>query len=336
MSSDRRTNLELQAALADAQKQLEDLRLESENRLAAAVAAASTAPEGAMISSTPGERPIGDIAPQARLLNLKPPQIPSFCGEREETQQFVSAMNRALAAAGMMETLGGFHFATSHFSGSAQTWFLELSRRKPEIATWPVLRPLFEKEFEFVNAERVYESRLLALKQTGTAQSYVDDFRDLTRKASEFTDDFLQFRFTEGLCDFLKEKMCFLESPNVSELQRRTLVIAGRFPEQSTVHSGRNGMPLVAAVHGRKGGKHLDRKVGGGSNRHARQKTGRCHNCNQPGHYAYACPEKKQAVKTKGSFRPGKYDGSGRVGRVHAIEADQDSASDDELRSGNA
>lgn len=340
MSTDRRSKAELLAELEVVQQQLQTLQLaQAAGTSADAPLGSASADAGTMIQTTPGELPIGHIGPQARLLNLKPPQIAPFCGEREETARFVSAIDRALAAAGMMDSLGGFHFAASHFEGSVQTWFESIVSARTDIASWPALRPLLEKEFELVNAKRVYESRLLALMQTGSAQAYVDEFRSLSLKVT-FEDDFLQYRFRMGLCNFLREKMVFQTPNSLLELQRLTLLVANEFPAESTADSGRKAVPLVAAAFGRNGGKGHDRKGGNnGSVKRGKRQAGHCFTCGAKGHWSDACPEKKQtAQKTKGSFRPGKYDGSGRVGRVHAVSAEADvlSASDDELRSGNA
>lgn len=349
MSSDRRTKEQLLADLADLQLEMERLRLQASEREAqdaataeaAAVATLASGDASALVDTTQGERPLGHQAPNgARLLNLKPPQIPPFCGEREETERFLSAMDRALAASGMTGTLGGFHFATSHFEGSAQTWFESTIKAQPDVNSWPAIRPLLQKEFELVNAKRVYESRLLALVQTSTAQSYVDDFRSLSLKVN-FDDDFLQYRFRMGLCNFLRERMVFQTPSNLAELQRLTLLLAHEFPAESTADSARNGSPLVAAAFGR---KVAARK--GKSKRFEKprpKRSGHCYICKAEGHWADNCPERRQSVrkageKAKGSFRPGKYDGSGRVGGVHAVkaEAGYSSASDEELRSGEA
>ncbi|KAK9809431.1 hypothetical protein WJX73_006527 [Symbiochloris irregularis] len=199
------------------------------------------------------------------------------------------------------------------------------------------LRPLLQKEFELVNAIRVYETRLLALTQTSTAQAYVDSFRSLSLKVT-FDDDFLQHRFRLGLCKFLRERMIFQKPDSLLELQRQTLLVATEFPAESTADANRMAVPLVAAAYDRKGGKATDRK-GESNGSGKRVQRGHCFTCGGKGHWSDTCPKKKQTVnKTKGSFRPGKYDASGRVGRVHAVnvESDVDSASDDELRSGNA
>ncbi|KAK9804616.1 hypothetical protein WJX73_009260 [Symbiochloris irregularis] len=277
-------------------------------------------PRTASHYETPGR---GLLAPARSALRI--PDLPHFRGEREKSQSFANAIQRALEASGQVDTLLGFDFAARHLDGSAAVWFDAVLQADPSIQTWPALKPLLLEIFGVINQREVYTTRLLSCAQTGTVQEYVDEFLDISMRVPQLDVDFHVQRFRDGICEFLRDKLISREYYSLLDIQQEPLRLAGLYGPDKTRPDAQ--APFVAALGARR----------------PNGRTRKCFTCGSPDHIAPACPQKKGRARrgragpaTRGSVRPGRYDGSGRVNAI-AAEADNASneLSDDELRSGN-
>ena len=273
-------------------------------------------------------QPLASVMLQRPPTQLRPPPIQKFGGNREQTMEFVQTMNRRLLAAEATATMAGLEFAVSHFTGYAAVWWRQFSTDHPDVLSWHQLRPHFESHFELVAAEKVFEQRLLALKQTGSVEQYATEFLQIAVRLPGLPQDFKMRRFAEGACAYLRRVFAEREAfRSLDEMVRYTLALEAALD----AHLLRpDATPVVAALPVRGSGNSSSRKP---------QFRGNCNTCGEYGHRASACTKSRAQrigaaagnVTSRGRVNPGRYNGSGRVAHVEAEEL-----SDEELRQGNA
>ena len=278
---------------------------------------------------------------QLSVQPLRPPPIERFSGSREASRAFVRSVDNRLESTGQMGTLAGLEFATGHLTGYASSWWLCFSQLQPQIRSWLDLRAAFLKEFEMVDEQRVFESRLLALVQTASLEEYVNEFLTIAVRLTDQSDAFKQRCFMRGCCSYLKEKFADREFSSLPDMVQSALRLSALVPEH--LFQPDTQAPVIAALSRDKGPN-------------ASNVT--CNRCGRQGHKRQNCFAKRDArnrrltdsapaappksngqnrgpaQKKKANF--GRYDGSGRVNAIETAESVVDSElSDDDLRQGN-
>lgn len=322
------------AKLNDREEQREAAAAAERDRIAAASRAAGRTAEPGLLRGadhlsgqiqTPGER----LPPFSRP-TLRIPDIPRFSGEREKTRMFVSAIDRALAATGDADSLQGFNFASRHLDGSAALWFEALLQLDGSISSWRALKPHLLDNFCFINEQEVFENRLLACVQTGTVQEYVDEYLAIAMRLPHLDEAFKINRFRQGICEFLRDKLVSRDFYSLMDIMHESVKLSSKFAPEKTLPDTL-ASPLIAAMPAR--------RRTGPETRPGRPTRRECYVCGSRFHLKHECPDKHRAAGNagppiKGSVRPGRYNGSGRVNAIEAVVA-SDELSDDELRSGN-
>ena len=278
---------------------------------------------------------------QVGVQSLRLPNIDRFNGSREESAAFIRAVDNRLTATGQLKELAGLEWAVSHLAGYAMNWYLSYERSNP-VSSWAGLRDAFRKEFGMVDEQRVLETRLLELKQTGSFEDYVTEFLNIEVRLTDQSDGFKQRLFLRRSNAYLRDRFAEREFATLSDLVSASLrlqcaVEASKFAPDVELLP----VPVVAALPA------------------ARPRQGRrakgpltCFRCGLPGHKKTDCkvklgsdgkPVKARSGGQQQAGRPvkeragfGKYDGSGRVYAMEACdEYEYEDLSDDELRSGN-
>ena len=265
------------------------------------------------------------------LFRLRPAPIDRFAGDRARTADFISAVDRRLKAVLQSDTFPGLEFAASHLTGGALAWWRYAEKRHPEVNSWDALRPLLQKAFCLPNEQQRNEDLLMRLEQTGSTDEYIGQFLDLSHRLEDLGDKFLQRRFKNGLCMDLKKRFATVaDFDSLWELVSAVAESASRVPPELT---GLGNLAPIAS--------------------HARQQDALCDFCGKYGHVANECYSRERSERSgrgsgsnrsrgrssrgasrasRGRMRPGRYNGGGRI---NAVEADNDAASDEDLRQGN-
>ena len=103
----------------------EELRVKQEELTQALASAGLRTPDATLLS--PG------AIPAAPVMQLRPPAIDRYSGDRSATLDFSLSIDRRLRATDQYSTMAGLEFAVGHFTGDAATWFRYLSARCPEV-----------------------------------------------------------------------------------------------------------------------------------------------------------------------------------------------------------
>ena len=83
----------------------------------------------------------------------------------------------------------------SHFSGYAAVWWRCFEQSHPAIRSWAALRADFKAEFELVDEAKIFEQRLQECKQTGSLQTYVEEFMAICARLPDLSDGFKRRSF---------------------------------------------------------------------------------------------------------------------------------------------
>ena len=156
--------------------------------------------------------------PAGPMMQLKPPAIEEYSGNRQRTLDFCLAVDTRLRATSQYKSLVGLEFAVGHFTDDAATWWRYLRDRHPEIDSWEQLRPFLLREFELPNEQALYEQRLVELTQTGSVDAYVTEFLEIARRLMDLPDGFLQRCFIRGLSRDMRVRMADKTFASLREL----------------------------------------------------------------------------------------------------------------------
>ena len=280
----------------------------------------------------PGELP--RPPPPVQVAQLRPPNIAKFYGDESKAADFITAMDRRLSATGQIATEQGLDFAVGHLEGTAAIWWRSFSATHPACRTWAALRPEFEMAFEMVAEQETFEKALMELTQTGTVKEYIDEFLSFSIRLKDLSDGFLQRQFARGANSFLREKFAERKFASLLEMVRWTKQLLPLVPAERLLPDAPKEAPVIAAM-AVKGQRKTFR--------------GACYGCGRLGHRHAECrtnplsaqpqtvqrtgPKPQHGKPVKGTFQPGKYNGTGRV---HAVEAEpvHEEESDDDVRQG--
>ena len=174
--------------------------------------------------------------------------IDKFSGrDRAHVERFAWRMRQRLQAIGELHTPYGLEFATSHFSGHADDWYYAAARRTA-FTSWTQLEPIFLEYWRPASSLADDIKALRAIRQTGTVDSYCQEFGLLALRLKQRLDDeTLRHHFIDGIVDGFKVHVLTMRAAPLDKLIKETAILASKLPPSIVLP---NPTGLTAAVEG--------------------------------------------------------------------------------------
>ena len=121
-----------------------------------------------------------------------------FSGRPADFAEWRFSMDEALAVARVPPT-EEVSYAVSFLSGDARRWFMTQCSGENRPKDWPILRDRLKEAFSPDLERALNRSNLLKIRQTGSLEDYIEDFRRLSILTPEVDELTRTTIFTEGL-----------------------------------------------------------------------------------------------------------------------------------------
>ena len=135
-----------------------------------------------------------------------------FSGRPADFAEWRFSMDEALAVARVPPT-EEVSYAVSFLSGDARRWFMTQCSGENRPKDWPILRDRLKEAFSPDLERALNRSNLLKIRQTGSLEDYIEDFRRLSILTPEVDELTRTTIFTEGLKKDIRRavKLCQVE-----------------------------------------------------------------------------------------------------------------------------
>ena len=285
------------AALAQAQAQ-------------AAMANAHAAPS---VSSGPNPANVVKLPP-----GVKAPQPYNFHGERDinTLEHWMFTVGEYFSLVGIVDEDQRIQYTGMLLRGAALAWYRSVRRENTVGATWAAFMASLRANFCPINATKRARDRLATMRQTGTLQEFVREFRSVCLEIPGMTDEEKLDRFMRALQTRLRSEVDIQEPKTLD----KAVQLAERFDaifratgsgghsfhrhaslSRASGHRGRGPAPMELGYAGRQSGydrgRQGNRQASGGPSRPDRERLfaeGRCLLCKERGHIARNCPKKAE------------------------------------------
>lgn len=203
-------------------------------------------------------------------------------------------------------------YAITLLRGQADIWWrrLEASGEAKKLRTWESFTEAVNKEFRPIRATQLARDRLAELKQTGSVEEHVREFRPLQLLIPGMTDEEALDRFVRGLKPHIRNEVRSRFPTRLSDAESLALTYKTMQQDEGTwvATSSPSTVPTVADA--RNDSMDLDviklllnalggrlRQQGHGSNNQGGKPRFReriCYNCRGIGHISRECPSPKR------------------------------------------
>ena len=284
---------QMELALQNMQRQIEELLAAQNARNAAPDAAANPEPNVAANA---------DPEPRDRR-NLKPDKPPTFAGDRNESiDTWIFQIERYFELMGIRET-DQANLAASYLKKSAATWWMVEYRREETAGrdlNWDTLVQRLRSRFKPINAGNAARDKLGRLKQTGSVSAYSHAFRIIMQDVPDMHElDQLHY-YSKGLREEvaiqvgLQNPISIQDAETMAERvdailyahrNARLQASASAYPAKKSFRTPGGVIPMELDTIGRKALTDKDRD--------RLRKEGKCFYCREGKHLARDCPERK-------------------------------------------
>ena len=207
-----------------------------------------------------------------------------------------------------MDEVDRVQYAINLLRGDADTWWRTREIIGHDASTWNEFCKLVLSEFRPRNAKQTARDRLAALKQTGTVEEYVNEFRNIWLEIPMMNDDEALDRFVRGLAENVQVHVRTHYPETTADAERLAFAYEGAMSSRhdiidkpiSATRSESPRQPVrdveymdldAVQTRYRYNDWHPSRTFTRRDNR-MNQEPPRCYNCGGIGHLQRSCPSK--------------------------------------------
>lgn len=140
-------------------------------------------------------------------INLKPNKPDTYDGKRDfltvnawlyQVEQYLSLIQLGSPDA-LISDHNQISFASSYLKGNAAVWWFNLINSNSSPTTWALFRESIVNEFVPADHARRARDKLRKIKQTGSVEKYLAEYRNIVLTINDMNDGEKMDRFVEGL-----------------------------------------------------------------------------------------------------------------------------------------
>ena len=230
---------------------------------------------------------------EAARAKFKPLRPEKFSGDGQPTvADWCDSMDDYLVATRLVDDAMVVSHVSSYFHGKAKTWWRFHKERMSRGAvtapvTWTDFRALVMDQFSEKLQKRRAMDDLESLRQKGTVREYTAEFQRIVIELPDLEEEYVRYRYVLGLDPEIQQAVeqqlpttldRAIELASLADSIARRIV-NGRGSGRPTVARPVRERPVVQATPMELGALATERK---------------CYNCNEVGHIAARCPQKKK------------------------------------------
>ena len=285
-----------------------------QSQMTQAASAAASASAGPVIEMTPATPTVVRLPP-----GVKPPQPYNFHGERDinTLEHWMFTLGEYFRLVGMVDEEQRIQYTGLLLRGAALAWYRSVRREETVGATWDAFMADLRANFCPINATKRARDRLATIRQTGTLQEFVRDFRSVCLEIPGMTDEEKLDRFMRALQPRIRAEVDIQEPKTLDKaitLAERLDAIfrsshsSAQFHRHAAMSRGSQGRgrgpaPMELGYAGGNGERGRSGYRGTPSRRPGQLSPqekerliaeGRCLYCKEHGHIARNCPKKTE------------------------------------------
>ena len=210
---------------------------------------------------------------------VKPPKPKPYHGG-PNPDMWIFSLSVYFAAVGLVQDAQRVAYATALLRGAAMEWWrFKLLHQPP--TSWDDFSRALVSQFMPVAAERLARDRLIRLRQDGSVQRYIADFRRLLLRVTDISNADATHRFIQGLRPNLAREV------NIRDPD--SLDTAMAIAQRADHYNFRSRLPYTLSTAGRAAIAPVPMEVDAMEAVATRQFQGYCRNCGRWGHKASRC-----------------------------------------------